>query len=356
MLFNRETDTGDRITGYVVPDGYSTIPRIRVLSDGNILLVMDANESRPALLESQRHETGLCGFCIDTTMIPDLASRQSIEIRDEESGLLIYRRPRPTDIARRLVRIETDLMPSWRLDNKLMPLFQYSLARADMYGRETATQLFHLHQVQSAFLSGRLLYRNYSTLIEEKYAVIAIIRDPFEQMAERLLVLSKIRGQSTRYISDRDFSYFEPTIAFAESLAFGNMKELKRTIGQMSAEVAATLANPLVRQLTTGTPTDMPEGGAVASALDILSTFALIGLRRDSNTFLRGVEELLDLSPHSLAPLPEYGAVTKLAEMLRATRLVTGLIDKDLELYHYLSESFRKLEQSADLQRPDLTK
>jgi hypothetical protein len=34
MLFNLETDTGDRITGYLVPDGYSEVPAVLLRGEG----------------------------------------------------------------------------------------------------------------------------------------------------------------------------------------------------------------------------------------------------------------------------------------------------------------------------------
>ncbi len=50
MLFNIEEDSGDRIVGYIVPDGYSGVPTIRVCNKNKELLTFSANEKREALV------------------------------------------------------------------------------------------------------------------------------------------------------------------------------------------------------------------------------------------------------------------------------------------------------------------
>ncbi len=344
MLFNREQDIGIRIAGYVVPDGYETIPRLRVSSDGDVLLEFEANEIREVMVTEKRHVSGRCGFFVDTSMIPDLAARSDIEIHDVETGLLIYRRPRETDQQRKIFRLETDLFPHWRLDDALKPYFQYHVKGAENYGRETVTQLFQLYGVHSVYLSGRVLYRNYAHLIEEGHEVFTMLQDPYHQLAERLLVLGKLKALRNHHIGARDLSYFEPTIAFAESLSYRDEKELRRSLRQMPSEVATTLANPLVRQLTATTPHEMPAGGALAAALDLLSCFAVVGLRSAGRHYVEGVAELLNVDPDLLPEPPRFDAVDRLAGMLRETKAVDVLLEKDQEIYHHVSESFRRLD------------
>lgn len=95
MLFNVEQDQGHRILAYVVPDGYSGTPSIRLISGGADVLTCAANDHRQALVDAGRHETGRCGFNIGPDLLPDLEQMLDLTIEDEETGLLIYRRPRP---------------------------------------------------------------------------------------------------------------------------------------------------------------------------------------------------------------------------------------------------------------------
>jgi hypothetical protein len=58
MLFSVEHDTGDTITGYVVPDDADSSAAIRVLAEGATLWTGLADDPRPALVAAGRHATG----------------------------------------------------------------------------------------------------------------------------------------------------------------------------------------------------------------------------------------------------------------------------------------------------------
>lgn len=169
MLFNLEEDSGGRVTGYVVPDGFSAVPTIRVCGRGQELATFAANEKREALVQAGRHETGQCGFSIDASLVPDIAELADLELYNVESGILIYRRPRPDNIKKKLLRIETHLFPLWSVDNAIAPQFQYFAKGIENLGRETVTQLFLLNRVESVYLSGKILYRNYAFFVKSGF-------------------------------------------------------------------------------------------------------------------------------------------------------------------------------------------
>jgi hypothetical protein len=349
VLFNIEDDFGDCLVGYIVPDSFSAVPSIRISADGRTLLTMPANETRDALVAARRHETGRCGFRIDAATLPGLAGFSQLEIHSEDTGLLIYRRPVPDGIQRRMFRLETHIFPLWRLDDAVKPYFQYHLRGADALGHETVTQLFLLNKIGSSYISGRILYRNYAYFIENgKHDVIVTLQDPYEEMAERILVLNKVRQIGGRYFSERDAMRFEAAIAFCELLPLQDDKQLIRALTRMSPEVAIAFSNPVVRQLTTSTPDEMPTGSAVATALDLLASFALIGRRSDANDFCQRLAEMTGLDEMTLPPLPQFGSVAQLATLLRDSRIVDTLLEKDLELFYYVNQA---LEASADLPR-----
>jgi hypothetical protein len=342
MLFNIEQDSGERVTGYLVPDGYSSVPRIRVCGRGKELYAFAANEKREALVSAGRHETGQCGFSIDTSVLPDLRDLGDLELSDAETGILIYRRPRPGHIKKKLLRLETHLFPLWTLDTAIAPGFQYFAKGIETLGRETVTQLFLLNRVESVYLSGKILYKNYAYFIESGFQTLIMLQDPYDELAERLLVLSKIRRVRTDHLGMRESAALEPAIEFAETLPFHEEKPLRRALRQMPLNVATLLANPLVRQLTASTPDEMPGGGSIAAALDILADSALIGLRREPGKFLQGFAELLGIEADLLPPAPEFATVPPLASLLRKSGEVDLILEKDLELYSYVEAAFQK--------------
>jgi hypothetical protein len=347
MLFNMQSDTGDCVTGYLVPDTYSVVPTIRVSSGGKDVLVFSANEVREAIAAHGRHESGVCGFSIDTQLLPGLREMADLEIFDAETGLLIYRRPKATDIQRKILRLETHLFPLWQFDYCLEPLFQYFSKGIENLGRETVTQLLMLDQVNSVYLSGRILYRTYEFFLEAGFETILLLQNPYEELAERLLVLSNIKRLGGGHFGQRDNIELKATIDYAEALVAEDRlkkddKQLRRALRNMPPEVVTTLASPVVRLLTNSTPEEMPRKGAVAGALDLLASAAVVGLRHESEFFLTAVGHLLRIDPEKFPKVPLFSLVSPFAERLKNTREVDALLEMDLELYHYIVEASAK--------------
>jgi hypothetical protein len=343
MLFSVESDTGTIVKLYLVPDGFSGEPSIVVRSNGEEVLAKPANEIRAGLVAAGRHATGACGFSIDENLLPSLGEMRDLEILDAATGLLIYRRAGPHVLNKSVLRLETHLFPLWRFDEALKPRFQYFSRGVEQLGRETTTQLFLLHQVKSAYLAGRILYKNFRHYIDSHFETIFIMHNPYEELAERLLVYRQIKKVGADVLGVREGMIMQVAIEFAQSLPIHDEKALRRALNAMPSEVARTLANPVVRQLTTTTPDEMPRKGAVATALDLLGSFAVVGLRREAATFVSAVEEFMGMAPNSLPPIGRFAGVATLARALKRGGAVSPLLEKDLELYEHVSAAFKKL-------------
>lgn len=341
MLFNLESDSGDRVVWYIVPDSFGGEARAIICQDETPILSLKANEDRPAVVVAGRHETGRCGFSIDESQLPGLREITNLAIFEEESGLLVYRRPSSQYIEKKIVRLESHLYPLWRLDDALKRRFQHHFRGAEAFGRETVTQLLLLDQIASSYLSGRILYRNYAYFIEAGFDVYTILQDPYLELAERLLVLSRVRQAGLQLLGERDAMVFEPAINFAANLPFDDDKALKRAFKGIPSDAAQRLANPLVRQLTTSTPDEMPPGGAIASALDALSSFKLIGFRHEPEIAQTALREWLDLEAEAIPLVQGFRLTSSVARVLRESRSLDGLIELDLEVYHHLAEASR---------------
>ena len=348
MLFNIERDSGDCVVGYCVPDGFEATPRLRVVSGGVEVARLEANELRQSLVDAGRHQTGRCGFSISDAEVPGLAGLDDLTILDEETGLLVYRRPRSEFLQRKVVRLETHLFPLWRLDDAIKPRFQYFIRGVEALGRETVTQLLLLSDIESSYVSGRILYKNYAYFIDNGFDVCMFIQDPHTEFAERLLILSKIRKVGLSVLGPRDAMVYEPAIEFAESLSFDNERALKRALRSIPADAAARLANPLARQMTATTPDEMPGGGAIASALDAFASFASIGLRDRPDVALEEFSALTDVDRQVLPRLSRSAAVKSLGRFLADSGIVDSLLETDRELYHYVTEAALKAAKSVE--------
>ena len=343
MMFNLESDVGDVICLYLAPDSVAGTAKIVVRSEGSEVLALTANEPRYALVEGGRHQTGQCGFRIDEEILPGLSGLQDLEICEAESGVLVYRRPPPEPLDKKIFRIETHLLPLWRLDDALKSRFQYFARGVDGHGRETTTQMFQLNHIHSVYLSGRILYSNYRHYIESKqFDTIFIMHHPYEEMAERLLMLGKIKKVGVGVLGMRENFSLNSTIEFAQSLPLHDESALRKKLYQMPSDVAHAMADPIVRQLTARSPDEPPRGRAVSTALDALASFTVFGLRRDPRTVRAAVAELAGLDPSSLPALDTLHPVGPLARSLKRSRAVEVLLEKDLELYDHIAHAFKK--------------
>jgi hypothetical protein len=341
MLFNIEADTGARVTGYIVPDNVSSTPNIVLQSQGRDVLVCPADEFRDGLVAAGRHQTGACGFQIDERRVPSLAGMGDLAIYDADTKLLIYRRPNANFLSKRILRLETHLFPLWRFDEALKPRFQYFSSSIEKLGRETTTQLFLLNQINSVYLSGRILFKTFRHYIESQFDTIFIMHNPYEEMAERLLVLGQIKKVGADVLGMRDNMIMQAAIAFAQDLPIHDDKALRKTLHKMPGAVANALANPVARQLTATTPDEMPGAGAVSTALDLMASFAIVGLRREPETFVGAVEEYTGVEAQSLPGIGKFRGVATLARALKRSGAVSALIEKDLEIYQHLLAAFK---------------
>jgi hypothetical protein len=344
MLFSVEKDLGDSITFYIVPDGFSGTPSARLLSGGSTRLEIEANSVIEALVHAGRHGSGLCGFKVTADDLPDIDRLEDLAIEDAETGLLVYRRPHELYLKKRVLHLSGNLLPHRVFNNALGARFQHQMTQIELYGHETVNQLFLLNGIESSYLSGRMLYRNYEHDIEGKFDTILMIEDPYIAMAERLMVLAKVKDMRNPelVLGRRDAIIFEPAIEFAASLALNDGKELKRAFRNLPDEVSTAFVDPMVRLLTTTSPGEMARENSVPQALDVLAGSAVVGLGGQTELFADTVAAYLDISA-SAVPAPQtLRHADDIARLLRDEARVQHLIEKDLEIYAATVDAFRK--------------
>lgn len=339
MHFNIDIDDGNQIVGYIVPDAASKIASLRITDGEHDLLTMPCNQDRPILVTVGRHETGRCGFVINESIIPNLPEKKSLEIYDEETNLLIYRRRAPSEVVqKKVLRVETHLFPLWGLDDALEPHFQYFHKGIERHGRETTIQFFELNNSESLYLSGRLFFKQFEGYVSGVFSCITMIHEPYTELAERLLTLKHVRKFSKTMLGERDSMILGPAIEFAEALELDATK-LHRAFAAMPRDVIANLANPLTRQFSAISFDEMVTRRSVPAALRTLASCAVIGLRNEQRFFLQQVSELLGTPLDALSPAPTFGKAAELANILRKIPEAAVLIERDLEVYDHVQSA-----------------
>lgn len=342
MLFNLEYDQGDLLEGYLIPDGFSDKPQIRVSDADGDLMILPCDQIKQAVIDSGRHENGRVGFKLDTTIIPDLAERNTLTIHDAKSGLLIYRRPQVAQtIPLKVVRLETQLLPMVKFDYHCGRHFQYELSSVERFGHETTLQAFHLNAIQSIYISGRLLMRNYEEFLDKGFKAIALLTDPYYELALRIFLLKRMAKTQISFFGDRDKIILAPAAEHFADVNLDSEASLKLALKKAPQNVRNVMVSPVTRQLATTIPEQTVTRADVATAIDLLSRFAIVGRDTDSLYFQRAVGDLLGISVDDFPLPPRHSALEDIATRLRSLHIAELMLEEDLIFDHYVREAMK---------------
>lgn len=337
MLFDIEEDSGNRIVGYLVPDSFTTPSRIRVLDGVVCLLDFEANSIRPSLVSAGRHDTGRCGFVVSEQEVPGLAAVRNLEIQEAESGFTIYRRfQEQAHIPIKLLRLETCHIRTTGLDHQLAKHFQLAHTMVDRLGRETVTQTFMMGSCVSHFVSARFPYREFEFSIDNGFRRLCVLRDPFAELAQTILALSRGRSNQESGFGLREQLSLEDCMAFFSDVDIHSKAALQAALVAMPSNVEGELANQLARLLAARTSDESPRSTHLASALESLSTFDIVGIYEEPNTYLEPLQELLKIPLEGQTSVDD---AQRIADDLRGLSVIQDLLDMDIQVYETVREA-----------------
>jgi hypothetical protein len=345
MLFMVWEDTGSCIKAYCVPDAFSAQASLNIFANGVLVRTIEPNDFNEHVFNSGRHETGNVGFVIDDKIINDLSSITDLEIRDVETDILVYRRP-PTHpiISQNFFRLETSLFPLRQLDMAMKTKFRFWYPAIDKYSAETARQILSFNVFGSLYSSGRLLYRNYEYYTDQNHKTAMLMQDPYDELAERLIIFKHLGAGVNRLLGERDALLFAPVVDLIGKCRELDEQELRRVLGKADPKILSILSNPVARQLTSTTPDEPAERNSATKSLQILSQFQIIGTRNKSREFFDAIAELLGIDPSEILSIEESPRVQAVAQNLRAIRWLDAIIENDLELYHLVKSAYEFLD------------
>jgi hypothetical protein len=348
VLFNLEFDHGSVVEGYVVPDGYAEHPGIIVMDGQQRLLEMKCNAMREAVIRSGRHETGMIGFRLDDSIIGGLAERRDLAVFDAKTGILIYRRstPEPT-VAVKLARLETQAVPMLDFDMFMLQRFQYAMERVERFGLETAQQIFHLNAVPSIYVAGRLHIRNFSEFLDRGFHMMMIVTEPYVDMAERIHLCKSYGSFPPDFFGERDRMLMRPIVDHFADVDLASPDHLRRALKYMDEPVRRYLESPMVRMLATLGPEDTLTRNSVATGLDFLSRFSIVGLRSEPDTYAAAVGELVGVPAASVPVARVHPKISALAGLLQTIPLAERIIEYDLIAYHFTAEAVREAQGAS---------
>ncbi len=339
MNFCVHLDSGNEIHGYLVPDGYSTKPKVHVRING------EANVAEvycwiylDGACQQGLHDTGNVSFILSDDNVPGISQATQVELSDPESGLIFYRRAQPGQyIPKKVFRLETAYVPQSELDLSLKPHFQFFEHRVEHYGFETVRQMLEILHQPSVYVAGRVLLKNYRIYIDYNIDIAMIaLRDPFYELAMRLIIFSRHNKQKFKFVSPRDTTLFKPVINWFEGLVLHDEAAVRKALQSAPKDTLNLLSSPFIQQLVASNPSETAGLEHVSEALDALSQFTLFDSGREETSYAKNIAELLGLPAESVHMRRQLEPVHQLADILRRIDRVEHLLEADLLLYHFI--------------------
>jgi hypothetical protein len=204
MLFNIDGDLGDQVWGWVMPNNPAATPSVIAHLDAGNHVVVEASIYHPLLKERGLHNTGICGFVLNESNCRGLTTSNRLEIHEADTNLLLYRR-RPDEglINKKFFRLEPQLFRSAAVDDAFAPHFQMAYSGLELQSEETVRAIIGMPFSSSVYASGRLFWRFWEPILRDRgYMVGTLLRDPFHELAERLLILKLASSPEGDRIAD----------------------------------------------------------------------------------------------------------------------------------------------------------
>jgi hypothetical protein len=336
MRFQIDSDTGSSIVGWLAPDNPTVTPRVRVVMDDGQRLIVEGKHRRPGIKERGLHNTGLCGFVLDERNCRGVASARALQIYDEDTNILVYQRRRTNELVdQRLFRLETQMLRLSPLNDLLVPLFHMPYLSLDLLGKDTVEGILAIAFTSSLLATGALYYRAHEYQIRERgFRTAILLRDPYEELAERLLILKwsgTPEGAATSPCLGKGVSGAIKAMRDAE---FGTADDIAALLKKLDEPARRVLFNTTTRLLACQAIDDPLDDNAVGSALDTLSEFNAVGVRENVRGFLDILEAVIGLDGQLPdITLPVYPSVRGLAGRLRDVPAIGERIALDVQVH-----------------------
>ncbi len=355
MLFHIER-YGRTIGGWLTPDNPADTPKVQIIRPDGKTVELESNAVRPDLVEVKLHPTGKAGFGIDRKIIPDLDDIiDQIEIRDAATGITLYRPYDPAQhVAGRIFRLELQAMPYAAIESAWSRNFSLYYNAVERYPFETFFGILNNPVSKSLALSGRPSLHRYEQLFRDReYKFVTLLRDPFEELAERLLFVRYTLSPNAPADFQHHLTGLADLRAVTQRMDLSNFDTFLEAFSYLSDRQMDDLSNPLVRALACNVEDPEPRPHHVELALNRLATFDLVGTRPNFGAYKSGLSELLGRDILGGEEMINIDLVLKIADELKNVKLARALVALDAELYKFASKAVIRAIDTAALSRSE---
>jgi hypothetical protein len=343
MQFHVDGDAGDAVFGWVVPDNPSATPELLVSAPPNLSLKFSANVFRQDIKDLGIHNTGMVGFHIDSSLLPGLSASDEVEIRDAESNILIFRRFRPhAHLRMKLMRYELTAMPQIPVDAALASRFTLPYQAVERYSYETMFGLINNQAETSIYMSGRPFLTRYMQLLRDReFKIVVMLRDPIEELAERLVFLKfAASGNSPDFLVDH-MTGLDPLLELVQRVNFNDDNSLASAMNALSENERDAISNPHVRILACSKD-EIADSNHVSIALENLANLDLVGVQSHFDRFKTELALLIGSDLIGDQKMANISTVPAIAQKLGRLRVVHRILNFDIKLYRFACEAIEK--------------
>jgi hypothetical protein len=286
------------------------------------------------------HATGMIGFVIDDNLVPNLSQLQEIEILEGEGRIPIYRRYQISrHLDKKLCYYDISVMPQRRILQRLSGHFALTYNYAQRYPLETMMMIVNNFSSNSVLITGRPNFmRQYGLLRNAGYLIAAVLRDPYEELAERLIFINLLATSKASHLLPQFVSDVPALVDFARDLSFADQKALVTKFRGATREQRDAMSSPMTRVFGCGIG-ELPEHRHVSSALDNLGTVDAVGVRSRFADFRSVLSNVLGADVIGQDELEIFDKVREARDVLSQIGVVSDLLESDLSLYSYASEA-----------------
>ncbi len=340
MRFGTDFDEGHKIKGFMLPDNPTKTPKIQIRLDDGSVVEMTANDHRQDLIDMGLHSTGYIGFYIDESSIPSLREQKGIEIWDNDDNILIYRRSDPrVHIEKKIILFDASISSKTEFFNTVSAHFAMNYDSVEQYTFDTMVGLIYIWGAVSQFMMGRPSYMRHSGLLKQReFITVALLDNPFEEMAKRLMFLKLLSKPNNSIVLERNAKGLLPMVEFARDFPFEDHRAMKKYFAGASHDFKRFFQDPMTQMLACEVD-EKPTWRHVTMALGNLAAMDVVGTRQHFSDFkviladVVGANILGNCTPISLP------SVKIISERLEKISAVTKLLENDLALYSYAAEA-----------------
>ena len=340
MNFHIDLDNGKCIGGWLIPDNPGEVPEFVFKIPGRADIVMPANVLRPDIRDLGLHSSGLVGFHFDEFNVPDLPEFEELRILEAESRIPIYRRARQENfLETKLILAEVGGFPQLGIYNKVMKSFMMGYPIVERFSQETIFALLSNAHAKSSVLFGQLNWSRFGQMVKEQgYRIGALVRDPFDELAERLIFLSLMSRHKNVSLANAALVRLAPLMPLIETVDLTQSKSLLSGFRKLTAEQRRLIRSPMTWTFGCN-PEEEPQRRNVSVAIDNLAMFDVVGTRERFSYYAELVEAKLGAAIFQDATPDVSPNAQILSRHLAQIGIVADLLDEDIALYGFVQQA-----------------